>query len=871
MPLDEQRSPISLKPQSRFEPDRGSAWQRLRALAQRTATKRVGALGREQDQALVRVGNAALVLLYLCVVHYPIDLSAGVPNWLVLLCGFAGFSAIMLGYTLRANNDSAVRRFVGSVADVSAITYAMTATGTAGIPLFILYLTISLGTGFRFGTRALMTSAVLSLIGFGVVAAVSPVWQTLPLAVCAAVALSLVVLPAYTAHLIARLAHATKRAEEANAAKSRFLARMSHELRTPLSGILGTTDLLSNGKRLTREDRSLLEIIRDSVRVSMRQIDNVLDYSKIEAGKLIIEHIPFDLHALLNRAIRLVRAVAFEKNLRLMLRVDPAIPYRLVGDPHHLDEVLLNLLSNAIKFTDRGSVSLEAHLVGIENASALVRFEVHDTGIGIEPEALARIFEAFTQEDVGTTRRFGGTGLGTTIAKQLVELMGGQICVDSKKGKGSRFYADIRFPLDAAGSRQAEPTLSGLQVLLITEGDELAQRLSFLVDEWNVSLTTVATSAEAVGLLTRGIRLGNPVNAVLADSRAMFDGEARHIADDFLDKAWLCSTPVFLICDTLPEAARLREWGYAAVLAHAASRDTLFNALHSSKADTGLADGVVQVEPWAWRQQAGRPRPRLLIADDNRTNLMILQRILESAGYEVETANDGEEALEQLLRARYKVAIVDMHMPGMDGVTVIRQYRMMCSGAKTPIIMLTANATIDAKLESAEAGADAYLTKPATAAAVLSTIKKLLEDREVSELRRAGSDESPTADSPVIDTDVVAELARLYGAPDEMSRLLDTFEAEGGRLLGELQATVNRKNHAAFCELIHALKGNGANVGALRLTRVCTEAEDIRLLDFRREGRELMARVQDAFSEAVQALREHTTSGKPRSAGGDLH
>ncbi len=829
-------------------------------------------LGRERGQAIVRVTIAVSVLAYFVFSYAPTGFDDGPPAWLVFLCGFIGLSTLLMILALRDRSSSLMRRTIANAGDVCAISYLMISTGEAGIPLFMLYLWVTLGNGFRFGHWPMIISAVFSFTGFSFVIALSPVWKELT-TVSAAVVLALVLLPAYATHLINQLEMATKRAEEANAAKSRFLARMSHELRTPLNGILGTTDLLGSDKkrRLAREDHALLDVIRESVNVSLRQIDNVLDFSKIEAGKLIIEQVEFDLHEVLNRAMRLVRGIALEKSLRFMLRIDPAIPYRLVGDPHHLQEVLLNLLSNAVKFTDVGYVSLEARLVHHDERSVSVRFEVHDTGIGIEVEAQERIFEAFSQEDTATTRRYGGTGLGTTISKQLVELMGGKLRVTSAKGKGSVFHAEIRF-VRQQPPEQGAALLAGMRTLLVSENAALHDRVVGLLRSWSVSLTVVPSIAEATGLLGRSIRLNNPIHAVLVDGAAALGTSGAHRADDFLNKAWLASTPTFLISDASSGEAQVRKWGYASILPYEVPAAMLFNALHTSGLYNIDAErGVIRVEPWAWGQ-AARRRPRLLIADDNRTNLMILRKILETAKYEVDAAENGEQALEMMLEGGYRAAIIDMHMPELDGIAVIKQYRMLRRGANTPVIMLTANATVDAKLASAESGADAYLTKPATASAIVSTIEKLLEETEVYDLARWRSVEAaPIEDIPVLNTEVITELDRLYNDPTAIAQIVTEFERECERLLRDLTDAVARKNHAAFCDLLHALKGNGANVGALRLVQLCHDIEGKGLLDFRRESEQILRRLSGEVVLTTKALFDLTAVGGAGPAhGSDL-
>jgi two-component system sensor histidine kinase RpfC len=821
------------------------------------------ALSRERGQALTRLGVCSTVFVYLLVREYPIT---EIEPWLLFCFGYLTFSVVIVTSALLDSKQSLIRRVTSNAADVGAITYLMVATGETGFPLFVLYLWITLGNGFRFGLPAMITSALLSLVGFSVVVAFSDLWKSHPMFATGVIA-GLLLIPAYTMHLIRQLHLARRRAEEASKAKGDFLARMSHELRTPLNGILSTTELLSVSKRFNREDRSLLQVIRDSVQVSMRQIDNVLDFSKIEAGKLIIEQTSFDLHELLNRTIRLVRSMTVEKNIRLTLRIDPAIPFKLIGDPHHVQEVLMNLLSNAVKFTEKGYVSVDMRLSQRSGSQLRIRLEVHDTGIGIDAAALGHIFEAFSQEDSGTSRRYGGTGLGTTIAKQLVELMGGQLSVVSAKGEGSTFFAELPFE-HQADAPEAERNLAGLRVLLISANAPLANHIASLAKNWGTTTQTTATPAEAEGLLRRNIRVGNPFHIVLVDSRSVFGYNDSHGADDLLQKTSAASIPVFLLCDVAPEEAQLRQWGYAGVLSYDLPQDIVFNALHTGYFfGDDSHKGIARIEPWAWGQTA-RQRARLLVADDNRTNLMILRKILESANYEVDAVENGEQALEMMLRGRYKAAVLDMHMPGLDGIAVIKQYRAMRHGARTPIVMLTANATVNAKLESAEAGADAYLTKPATAATIINTIERLLDDSEVHELAKVRAIEPVPHELAVLDTTPITELDRLYNNPSAINQILDEFETESRRMLQGISTAVAKKNHAMFCDLLHALRGNGANVGTLRLVHACQTAEQCGLIEFHRDGKQLLRQLETSFEEAIQALRNFTSSAERGPSAG---
>ncbi len=868
----------------------------LHSIWSRVALRRADILGREQGQAIVRVAVSTTVIGYLLVRHAPFDFTQTPPFWLVFVGVFLAFSVVVALSALRARESSVLRRVAANVADVTAVAYLMTSTGEASAPLFVIYLWVTLGNGFRFGLAAMGISAALSVAGFAVVIATSEFWlqhQTL----AAGVMVALVVLPAYAAHLIRQLHRARERAEEASAAKSQFLARMSHELRTPLNGILGTADLLRNNRRLTTADRELLGVIQESVSVSLRQIDSVLDFARIEAGKLVLEQAEFDLHRMLHATVRMVSPAALEKNLRLLVRISPQAPFRLIGDSHHLREILLNLLSNAIKFTHAGYVAIQVEPITVTDDSARLRFEIRDTGIGIATEALGHIWESFAQEDSGTNRRYGGTGLGTTIAKQLVELMNGRIAVSSIKGRGAVFWCDLPFQRPS-GRVQLEVAAAGARVLVLTTDGDTVQHLQQRIANLHGTMLATTTAVEAIAALGRGIRLGNPWHLLLVDEKlavtpgdrrppgmaevrgakpsvneASFTGQKqeqffRHRADELATKALITQTPLYLVADHAREVEQLCEWGYAGMLPRLPTTEALTNAIHASPhygTETDGASSVMRIEPWAWGREA-KAAARILVADDNRINRLILEQILESAGYAVELVSDGETALQRITTGRYQAAVLDLHMPGLGGDDLLRRYRLMKAGVRIPIVMLTADVTFDAKSDCADAGADAFLTKPVSAETLLSTLERLIHERRVRNLPMQAPDSGGAlaeVEPPTLDVSVLAELDRLSRDPTSLVAVIETFETEGEALLARITETVAARNHAAFTEWVHALKGNAMNVGATRLVAACQHAEAAGVLDFRQQGVARVREIGEQLLAARQALRTlcpHVTS-----------
>lgn len=831
----------------------------LRRIGRRIALQRSDTLGREQGQSFVRIAISICVVVYLIVRYYPISLHwNNIPHWVIFGVVFIGLSVMIARMAWRDRRSRVYRRVAANVMDVTAITYLMIATEDASAPLFVLYLWVTMGNGFRFGLGAMTISAALSVIGFMIVITTTGLWGEYRM-LAAGVIAAMVLLPAYSAHLIRQLHKARTQAEKANAAKSRFLVRMSHELRIPLNGVLGTTGILLNNRRLTNEDRALLGTVKESVSVSLRQIDSVLDYSKLEAGKLVINKVDFSLYELINAAVRTVRPAAMEKNLRVLVRISPDAPCGLVGDPHQLREILLNLLSNAIKFTESGYVAIEVDLVEVHGRNAHLHFEILDTGPGIAPEALERIWESFSQEETGTVRRYGSAGLGTTIAKQLVEVMGGRIDATSTKGRGTSFWFTLPFRLQPIQS-DAQNTAPGAKVLALVTEPQLREKIQRTFVEINASVFFVSTVAEALAAFSRGVRLGNLWHLALVDARVGISTDFSHCADVFTNKTATIQTPVYLLSDTQYDPEQLYHWGYTAILPLKPNAIVMSRVIQTSScyAERLIASpDVVHIEPWT-RQPNTKSTPRILVVDDNKTNQLILTQMLGSAGYEVECVSDGEAALDRLLGGDYKATVLDMHMPNMDGVELLRQYRMLHAGVIIPVIMLTADATFDAKRNSADAGADAFLTKPVKCEILLSTLERIMHDRQVHVISNTAgiAEEAKEEDRPVLDLATLAELDRLCRNPEKLGDVIEAFGSEGSALIAQIASALGASDYSACAECLHALKGNAANVGAVRLVAVCRQGEFMDVSAFRQGGQTLLQNIHAQFDAALLALQE---------------
>ena len=792
----------------------------------------------EHEQSLVRVAIVLIVLVYLVAVSLFGEISESALHGLIILSLFLVFSLAMIAAIALNPGISIPRRVICMLGDMGMITYLLYYYGESMTPLYIVYLWVSSGYGLRYGNRYLAASTVMAAFGFALVLQYNEDWRADPMTGWG-LWIGLIVLPMYIASLLAKLSRALAAAEAANQAKSRFLANMSHEIRTPINGVIGLLELLSVTP-LEAKQSSLVHGAQSSAATLLHLIENVLDISKIEAGRITLTKAPFDLHVLVNGVVGLFEYAANNKQLLLQRTIDPECPYRLIGDELHLRQVLVNLVSNAVKFTEQGQVELNVSAETVEEDRVRLRIDVIDSGIGISETAQNYIFEPFRQEDEGITRRFGGTGLGMSIAKQLTDLMGGELSVTSKVGQGSCFTLLLNCQLQQTDQTYV-PLDIPLGIRVVSHDSSMISQLRNWFGEWDVSC--------AVDL---GVTDQTLESVMLLDARAL-----PHPSTLLEEYPGLSGRDLILLVDKTNLKFEYQATGYRGALNLPLEKEQLYTVLHSCQSATfdkcEIPDESIPVHAKPLK------KCHILVAEDNLTNQLVTRSFLEQDGHQVTVVDDGTAALDILEEQAFDLAIVDMMMPSHGGLEVIKLYRHM-TGQRNgmPFVVLTANVSEEAKAACRSLGVK-YLSKPLRGQVLQNVVQELLSTTsdQAGEQRSAGDDPNSFSEATegLIDEEIFQELQELMGAGSRMVSLVDDFYRDVDSLLFQIRQATQHGEWLRAADLAHALKGAALGIGADQLAHKARKLEQDLLQGVPRGHTDPLAQVEQSYRDVRTYLQ----------------
>jgi CheY-like chemotaxis protein/HPt (histidine-containing phosphotransfer) domain-containing protein len=593
---------------------------------------------------------------------------------------------------------------------------------------------------------------------------------------------------------------------------------MSHEIRTPMNGVIAAGDLALASENLPTDIHRYLEIINTSAHSLLRVIDDILDCSKIESGKMTLERQPFYLFDVLDRLVEIFISKAQEKHIELLLDIDHTVPSLMVGDALRLQQILTNLVSNAFKFTPKGSVVIGISSEQENDHLVILKFYIRDTGVGIDLERQAHLFEPFQQGDTSTTRKYGGTGLGLTIAGRLVEMMGGEIWLESEPGQGSTFYFTVTLIQRKGWQHEIfMPEIRGLRVLLVDDNPLCLQVVKKMLLPLECQVVTATSGQEALEKIRQNLHTEEKFELVLLDWR--MDGMDGLSLAALIRSQGIDNLPIILM-SAFGKSQELSQLDAAEIdifLVKPIRRTDLISALNTLFEENRLRSTAPIGDFYPSAKLSGR---KILVVEDNDTNQLVVKTILENSGMMVDIVENGRQAVAAVKNQTYDVVLMDVQMPEMDGYEATKIIRSDPTLTKLPIVAMTANAMLEDKEKCFQVGMNAYISKPISQNKLLQVIRQIVEGISSDEVKQTRSPELVGAADDLLQLsgiDTRESLVRLGISQSMFRHVLASFAEDFADFTIVLQDAWNENDHETVKRLIHKIKGSAGSIGALRL------------------------------------------------------